>query len=577
MKNIKIVLIVVVLCIINVFGTIRYVSKTGSSTPPYSSWETASDSIQKCMDICSFGDTIYIGKGSYNELIVMKPGTSLIGVDRDSCILDTRSRTQVYYMTIIVNNDCLISNLRFLQNPGFTNYALWIPDKYNVTIQDNIFIYPSIAIELVRCNNGLVQRNMIINCMYHSIQFENNSALNKSTVRNNLINNLATEGNGIIGIISFNPTIENNLIFLKNGFGRRGIEVTRNSLVENNLVFIEENYKYANNGIDATDTNNIIENNLVNGTYTLGAIFMRRGYAKNNLITNSRLGIYWENGIVQYNNLFNVVNPDSALILDSTNTFHNPMIVSNDPNNFDGHLQKYSPLIDAGDPTILDVDGSRSDIGLYGGPYGESYTYIDYAPHVPHNLTSTIVKKNITINWNMNTEADFSHYEVYLDTVENFTADSTRLIATVDTNNYNGVRSFEKSTYYRILAVDNQGNKSVLSEPVSVIVTGVDEPIVKEMDYMLYNAYPNPFNPSTTIAYRLKEDGYVKLSVYDIKGELVEILVNEVLPKGYYQASFSPKNTGKDLASGIYIYRIDIRNSSNIPVFSDMKKMILMK
>ena len=40
--------------------------------------------------------------------------------------------------------------------------------------------------------------------------------------------------------------------------------------------------------------------------------------------------------------------------------------------NYDFHLQKYSPAIDKGDPTILDVDGSRSDIGMFGGPLGRN-------------------------------------------------------------------------------------------------------------------------------------------------------------------------------------------------------------
>ncbi|MBI5662327.1 MAG: hypothetical protein HZC46_09290, partial [Ignavibacterium album] len=46
-------------------ATIRYVSKTGSSTPPYTSWATAADSIQKCINICEYGDTIYVANGVY--------------------------------------------------------------------------------------------------------------------------------------------------------------------------------------------------------------------------------------------------------------------------------------------------------------------------------------------------------------------------------------------------------------------------------------------------------------------------------------------------------------------------------
>ena len=43
--------------------------------------------------------------------------------------------------------------------------------------------------------------------------------------------------------------------------------------------------------------------------------------------------------------------------------------------NFDFHLQKFSPAIDKGDTSFFAIDGTRSDIGIYGGPYGEEYTY----------------------------------------------------------------------------------------------------------------------------------------------------------------------------------------------------------
>ena len=67
-------------------------------------------------------------------------------------------------------------------------------------------------------------------------------------------------------------------------------------------------------------------------------------------------------------------------------------------------------------------------------------------------------------------------------------------------------------------------------------------------NYRLYQNYPNPFNPTTRIGYRLKQRGYVKLYVYDIKGELVETLVNQNQQAGYHEVNFG---AGKDLASGI--------------------------
>ena len=61
------------------YATVRFVSKSGSSTPPYTSWETASDSIQKCINLCVNGDTIYVANGVYKENLVINTTLSLIG------------------------------------------------------------------------------------------------------------------------------------------------------------------------------------------------------------------------------------------------------------------------------------------------------------------------------------------------------------------------------------------------------------------------------------------------------------------------------------------------------------------
>ncbi|NNL20943.1 MAG: hypothetical protein HKO83_06440, partial [Ignavibacteriaceae bacterium] len=77
-----------ILIILSTFSTatVRYVSKTGNSTPPYTSWATAADSIMECINICVFGDTIYVANGVYKELVDMIPGLKLIGAGMDSCI-----------------------------------------------------------------------------------------------------------------------------------------------------------------------------------------------------------------------------------------------------------------------------------------------------------------------------------------------------------------------------------------------------------------------------------------------------------------------------------------------------------
>ena len=143
---------------------------------------------------------------------------------------------------------------------------------------------------------------------------------------------------------------------------------------------------------------------------------------KNNNIIGSVNGVYGDTTNVKYNNFWKTQNYPK----DSTNISVDPMFV-NDTSDF--HLQMYSPLIDAGDPTILDKDGSRSDIGLYGGPYGEKYTYRDLAPKPPSNLTAIMDSGLVKLTWNKNTEADFSVYRVYRDTVPDFMYDTTKIIA----------------------------------------------------------------------------------------------------------------------------------------------------
>ena len=90
-------------------------------------------------------------------------------------------------------------------------------------------------------------------------------------------------------------------------------------------------------------------------------------------------------------------------------------------------------------------------------------------------------------------------------------------------------------------------------------------------EYKLEQNYPNPFNPTTKIQYQLPFNSKVTLKVYDILGEEVSTLVNEVQDAGYKEVSFD----GSNYASGIYIYRITAQNKGN--TFTSVKKMVMVK
>ncbi len=192
--------------------------------------------------------------------------------------------------------------------------------------------------------------------------------------------------------------------------------------------------------------------------------------------------------IFQYNNLWGNDLNFSNFSPDTTNIYFNPMLVNQD--SFNLYLQKFSPLIDAGDPTILDKDGTGSDIGLYGGPYGEQYHYIDLAPRTPINLTATFDSLTVGLTWNKNTEADFNHYNVYRDTSKNFQIDSTNLfLSTAVSNLIDILPDYVDKIYYKLTAVDKQGNESDPSEEVSFILTTTTHFQQPTPDYRLYQNY----------------------------------------------------------------------------------------
>jgi hypothetical protein len=87
-----------------------------------------------------------------------------------------------------------------------------------------------------------------------------------------------------------------------------------------------------------------------------------------------------------------------------------------------------------------------------------------------------------------------------------------------------------------------------ITGPVSI-----DRPTVEIAEgFALSQNYPNPFNPNTTISFTIPVSERVQLSVYNVLGQRVATLVNDVMPAGTHSVNFNAAN----LASGVYIYQI---------------------
>jgi hypothetical protein len=91
-------------------------------------------------------------------------------------------------------------------------------------------------------------------------------------------------------------------------------------------------------------------------------------------------------------------------------------------------------------------------------------------------------------------------------------------------------------------------------------------------DYELFQNYPNPFNPSTSVMFTVPKNGLVNIKVYDMLGQEVATLVNEVVDRGVYTVNWDGKNEqGSYVSSGNYIYRMVAGD------FVKSRKMMLIK
>jgi PKD repeat protein len=103
-------------------------------------------------------------------------------------------------------------------------------------------------------------------------------------------------------------------------------------------------------------------------------------------------------------------------------------------------------------------------------------------------------------------------------------------------------------------------NYIIVTEPVGV----AENDIIVPNKFHLYQNHPNPFNPSTTIRYDVKEPCPVELKIFDLQGREMETLVRSVHSLGRYDVEFHSES----IPSGVYVYRIRMGD------FVDVKKMV---
>ena len=181
---------------------------------------------------------------------------------------------------------------------------------------------------------------------------------------------------------------------------------------------------------------------------------------------------------------------------------------------------------------------------------------------------ATLVELNPLLNWNSSTYAESYRVQVSIDSGFTSTVyDSSNITITEFQIPNNGL-TISTTYYWRVNAANGGG-----ASPYSIIfhfTTGVtnisgNNEIPKE--FMLYNNYPNPFNPVTHIKFDLPKQTNTKLILYDILGREVARLVDKNLPAGAYTVIYN----ASALSSGTYFYKIITDEYTNV------KKMLLIK
>jgi subtilisin family serine protease len=184
------------------------------------------------------------------------------------------------------------------------------------------------------------------------------------------------------------------------------------------------------------------------------------------------------------------------------------------------------------------------------------------------------VPEGILVEWNVESERNNRGYHlsrsleeegsfdflVFLDGAGN--SARTQTYSFVDREVDEGV------TYWYLLeSEDFQGRRATFG-PIEVTV---GRPLIPKK-FALSQNYPNPFNPITHIKYQLPKDVPVGLRIYNVTGQEVVSLVDEVQKAGYYEVQWRGTDQhGRELASGVYFYRLDAGEH----VFT--RKMVLLK
>ncbi len=576
--------------------------------------------IMKGIDKSSSGDSIIVAGGNYNETIIMKEGVFLLGSgasvtnlvlagEQSGVLFNNINNAEISGFNIETTIDhfsaplisCEASSPTIIKNrikgSPYKDEAVHIWNGSNAIIADNYFINTWIT---VLESDPIIKNNKIESESFSGLNIYNGSSplitnnnirgsfmvRNSSpTIRNNHITCIAADPFGIMLNKTSNAKIFNNIINDKTNFGT-GIKILESQDIDivNNTIVTH------GRGIEEIASSANIYNNIITGNNDFGILKSSTSFMNYNNV--------WNN-IIDYKDISPGMNDISK----------DPFFIDAEKGNY--RLANNSACIDAGNPDFVfnDLNGSRNDIGAYGGSYADSVWILsDCKSLALDSLTASssdtiaVKIKGKNIKGIAEVDIKLSYDSTLLKMIKANTGELTKsfslqkeiydnnlvrlnLKSSCGINDDNG----ELVILYFVINVNQSVNTQIQFDSakvkleatqqeyifnlangqINIIRTDIDDKNESQLpqEYSLSQNYPNPFNPITKISYNVPSESKVTIKIYDILGREISTLIEGIQKPGNYEVSWDASK----FASGVYLYSM----KSDGAYFT--RKMLLLK
>lgn len=526
--------------------------------------------------------------------------------------------------TLKITNNTISNNTRYCTD-GDGGGGIYISGGTvtisNNTIRNNSITYHGVGGGIfAKDGKQIITNNTFIN---NSAAYDGGAMYIQSgaetIIAHNTITGNTAQGTGGIYTLWGTAAISDNIIYNNTG----GMVIYYGGATINNNIITGNTADGGGGGIHirsaaATISNNVISNNSVSSSpyYSYGGGGIRLGeyytgmsviITKNSIVGNTaenEAAVDYNisyNGSFNENFTYNTIAGNKSTSSDTTCTIRMAYLPLTHNNNIFNNTARYELYNTNGNSTTLDaknnwwgttVDAQIADkifdwmedasVGIVN--YSSYLTALDTSAPVspPLSVTKTdLGGGQIKITWNPNQEGDAAGYHIYYGGFNGYSFThgidagnvSSYTLTGASLSDVIGVTAYDKSysaanESATTIVNDNMTNGNESWFTYASTVTGItDKANQLPREYQLCQNYPNPFNPNTKINYSIAKEGNVYLTVYNAIGSKVAILVNEFKPAGSYSFQFN----GNNLASGIYLYRLESGN------YSAAKKFILMK